>query len=276
MKNIILYISAIILLQGCGIINRRIYSSNQPNNPSLEKKNDYSISATYGTPSGFDLNAGYAVSNRVAIIGGIYTQRYRDTEHNYEFFAGSRDSSKLFYHHNGFHIGAGVYLPLEKNTPEWFINFFGGYTAGSFRMNEELYHIDPPPVSTRFNYYKSRITRWFAQGSLNWYEKIYNQSFIVRYNLVGYDGVSTDYSATELEDYRLPIQGGSKWAQFLDLSLDSKFFFTKDRRIGLQLYATTTARLGNEFNKSNFAHYSFRFGVGLFFKPSFKIKEKKD
>jgi hypothetical protein len=274
MKNILFYISAIILLQGCGSIQRRLYSTNQPNNPSLQKKNDYSLSVTYGGPSGFDLNAGYAVSDKVAIIGGFYTQSYLDTEQDYFWLSPGRDSSKLSYRHNGFHAGAGVYLPLSQKDSDWFVSFFGGYTNGNFRMNEVLYHVDPPPVTSQTNFYKSRITRWFAQGSLNFYDKTIHQSFIARFNYVGYNKATTDYSTAEQEDYRLPPFGHPPWSQFLDLTVDTKLFFTKERRIGLHLFGTLNTRLNREI--FNFPYYTYRIGAGIVVGSPFKIKEKKE
>ena len=109
-------------------------------------------------------------------------------------------------------------------------------------MNEKLYHLAPPPSSLQSNFYNSRVTRWFAQGSLNFYDKIIHQSFIARLNYVGYDGVSTDYSGPEQDSYKLPPTGYPKWSQFLDLSFDTKIFFTKDRRIGVQVFGTMNTK----------------------------------
>ena len=273
MKNILIFILLIPVLTGCSSIQRKLYSSNQPNNPSLAKKNDYSLSLTYGSPSGFDVNGGYAISNRIAIIGGLYTHRNRDIEQSYSVFSQQRDSSQLSYRHKGFHAGAGIFMPLQKNNPEWFVSFFAGYTKGNFLMNENLQQIAPAP-SSQTNFYKSTIGRWFAQGSINFYDKILHQSFIARFNYVGYDNVTTDYSDYEQYNYLLPPKGYSRWSQFLDLSFDTKIFFTKTHSLGLQFFGTVSSRLNRK--DYNFAYYSSRLGIGLVLKPSFKIKEKKD
>ncbi len=275
MKTIFIIPVAIILfsLSSCSSsIQRKLYSSNQPNNPSLEKKNDYSISATYGEPNGFDLNAGYAITNRFAIIGGLHTQQNRDIEQRFSWFSPIRDSSALSYHHKGYHLGAGAYFPLQKNNPKFFFSFFGGYTNGTFKMTETLYHLDPPDPPQN-NFYQSNITRWFAQGSFSFYDKIFHQSLLARFNYVGYSDVKTDYTEFEQQNYLLPPFGYSKWSQFFDLAFDTKIFFTKDKRLGCQIYGVITPRINRKH--FNFSHYPFRGGIGLIFKSPFQNREPK-
>jgi hypothetical protein len=241
----------------------------QVNNPSLQKKNDYSLSLAYSTPSGADLNGGYAITNRLAVIGGLYAYKNKDHEEESTLFSSTRDSSILTYKHKGFHLGLGVYLPLTKDKSPFFLSFFGGYTKGSFDMRENLYQTYPPATANpKSNFYKSNIDRWFLQGSINFYDKIIHQSFITRFNYAGYNNVNTDYTFNEQVSYNLPPQAYPKWSSFLDFSFDTKIFFSKNQTVGLQLFGTATTRVSSK--EYNFYIYPFRLGVGLVLKSPFK------
>jgi hypothetical protein len=279
MKYIFILILSIIFFSNCNI-ERKLYSPAQVNNPSLEKKNDYSVSLSYSSPSGFDFNGGYAITNRWAIIGGLYSHKNRDKEEESNIFSNRNSaSSLLLYKHNGFHIGTGFYLPIsQKKSPE-FISFFGGYTKGKFEMRESFVEniiFTPPPVplaTPKLNFYKSDINRWFLQGSLNLYHDQIHQSFITRFNYVGYDNINTDYTPNEQVSFNLPDVGDPKWSSFLDFSFDTKIFFSKEQRLGLQLFGTVSTRLNKE--DFNFYYYPFRGGIGIVLKSSFIAQQKK-
>ena len=109
-----LFISCAFLLFCSCSIERKIYSSTQINNPSLQKKNDHSFSLTYSSPSGFDLTGGYAITNRLAIIAGAYSYRNNDHQTEALLFSNITSDAKLLYKHKGFHGGLGAYFPLSK------------------------------------------------------------------------------------------------------------------------------------------------------------------
>ncbi|MEO7982606.1 MAG: hypothetical protein ABI688_00865 [Bacteroidota bacterium] len=270
MKYLFILLLPVLLLTACSI-QRRLYSPTQVNNPSLEAKGDYSFSLSYSAPPGFDLNGGYAITNHWALIGGAFSYKNKDQEEDYDLFSTHRDSSSLLYRHKGFHIGTGFYFPLIKNKPSLFLSFFGGFTKGNFEMKEALYQAAPnPAVSPRLNYYKSDIDRWFLQGSLNLYHQNIHQSFITRFNYVGYSNTQTDYDLSQQTEFNLPPQAYPKWSSFLDFSSDTKIFFSKKQALGLQLFMTTTTRLNRE--DFNFYFYPTRIGVGIVFKSPFAPK----
>lgn len=273
MKYIFILILTVVLYSAC-TIQRKLYSPTQVNNPSLEKKNDYSASLSYSSPSGFDANGGYAITNRWAIIGGLYAYKNRDKEENYYLFSQNRDSSLLKYKHSGFHFGTGFYFPLSKKRTPPGVSFFAGYTKGNFEMQETFYEISPTPsASPKLNFYKSDINRWFLQGSIHLYDRIVHQSFITRFNYVGYNNMNTDYTANEQVSFHLPDVGYPKWSSFLDFSFDTKIFFSTKQQIGLQLFGTVSTRLNRE--DFSFYHYPFRGGIGIIFKSPFVPKQKK-
>lgn len=254
----------------CSTIKRKLYSPTQINNPSLQEKNDYSLSLSYGRPSGFDCNGGYAVTNRIAVIGGLYSYSNRETEEAYSVFSDNKDSSILVYRHKGFHAGAGVFIPLEKNDPSLFAAFFAGLTKGSFRMNETFYEVAPVQNGPKLNIYKSDIDRWFVQGSINRYGKIVHHSIICRLNFVKYS--NTDYNDWQKIAYNLPTAGYPAWSTFFDLCYEAKIFFSKQQRIGLVISSVSTYRINNR--DYNFYIQPSRMNIGIVIKSPSKKQQK--
>jgi hypothetical protein len=272
MKLVFIPAALLLLLSGC-IIERRLYSPTQVNNPSLQKQNDYTASFTYSTPAGYDLNAGYALTNRLAVIAGLHNYKNKDEELDVRLFSTDYDSASLLYKHKGFHIGAGAFFPLSKNNPTIFLSFFGGLTKGTFQMNETFYHFPSTPPNPQLFFYKSDINRWFLQSSFNFYSKHIHQSFITRLNFVEYSNVSTNYSSNQQYSFRLPPFEYPRWSSFLDFAFDTKLFFSKDERIGIQFFGSITTRLKKE--DFDFYIYPFRLGAGIVVKSPFTDKRLK-
>jgi hypothetical protein len=255
---------AVCVLSSCRI-QRKIYSPLPVNNPSLQEKNDYSVNATISTPQGFDLNGGYAITNRFAIIGGLYTHKNRDLEQN-SGFTNQVDSSTLLYRHNGFTLGTGIYFPIFGRESDNYLSFYGGINNGSFKMDETLYKINPSSPSGPFiNTYKSKLNRFFLQGSFTHYGKIFEASFTTRFNFVTYKNIKTDYTDTQLQDYQLPPFIPHRTNSFADFSFDSKFYFSRDPGWGIHFFGLTSTRLGDD-EVPNFHYYPFRLGTGIFFR----------
>lgn len=258
----------IIALSSC-TINRKIYSPVEVNNPSLQNKNDYSANLSYGLPSGFDINGGYAITNRIALTAGLFSHKNNDREEEYYLFSDRRDSSELLYKHNGLQIGAGVYFPISRDKKTIFLSFYGGYIKGNFEMREKLYQTYPTQSTTpKLNFYKSNLNRYFLQVSLNSYLSQVHLSFTTRFMYAGYDKVVTDYDNNEQINYRLPPNGNPKWSSFLDFSLNSRFFFAKNEQIGLQLSCIANTRLNRE--GFNFDYYALRTSLGIVIKSPVK------
>lgn len=265
---VLLYIS--FFYSSC-TIERKLYSPTQVNNPSLQEKNNYSISTTLSTPTGFDISGGYAITNRLAIIGGAFHYRNNDHQQSYSIFSANRDSSFLTYKHKGFHAGAGYYFPLSKKKSSEFIAIFGGYTKGNFEMREKLYELNTSSRTLKLNYYKSDLNRWFLQSSINSYHDVVHFSLISRFNYVAYKNVNTDYDNNQQQEINLPPYAYPEGSSFLDFSFDTKIFFSKEQKAGLQIFSVITSRL----NKKDFDFYiyPFRMGIGLFLNSPFTKNE---
>ncbi|MEO5945761.1 MAG: hypothetical protein ABIP79_03025 [Chitinophagaceae bacterium] len=258
----------IFILSSC-TINRKIYSPVEVNNPSLQNKNDYSANLSYGLPSGFDINGGYAITNRIAVTASLFSHKNDDTEVEYNLFNNRSDSSYLLYKHKGIQIGAGLYFPISRDKKTISASFFGGYIKGIFEMREKLYQTYPTQsTSPKHNFYKSDLNRYFLQGSFNAYLPQVHLSFTTRFMFAGYDNVATDYDNNEQIYYRLPPNGNSKWSSFLDFSFNSRFFFSKKEQIGLQISCIANTRLNRE--GFNFDYYAFRTSLGIVIKTPVK------
>jgi len=272
MKNLIVYCT-LIFFCSC-TIQRRIYSPTAINNPSLQQKNDHSLSLTYSGPSGFDFTGGYAITNGLAIIGGAYVYRNNDHQVENDIFSDLTTNSDLLYKHKGFHGGMGYFFALSKKTKSTYASFFTGYTKGNFSMNEHAVETDntgTTPVTTTNDYfYKSDIGRYFLQGAFNGYLDRFEISVSAKYKYVTYTNVVTNYPITIQDESNLPPLGYSKISQFLDMGFDARYFFSEKRTVGLTLFAIGTARLNRkEFNPY---YYGYRLGLGVVFKNAFQKK----
>ncbi len=218
----------------------------------------------------FDVNGGFALTNRLAVIAGAYRHKNKDIE-----MAGSiapsgihDDSSNLVYCHNGIALGTGLYFPVPRRSSSGYISFFGGISTGNFRMNEEMYENQiNSPAPPSFHFYKSRLNRYFLQGSLNHYGKKIEVSLSAKYNLIEYNRINTDYTTGQLSSYRLPPFTTPKRNSFLDLACDFKLFFSREPRWGIQLFGLITTRLDNdEYGIVRYYYYPIRIGTGIFFR----------
>lgn len=265
LKNLIIFFT-LCSFCSCAVIERKIYAPTQINTPSLEQKYDHNFSFSVSTPTGYDLNGSYALTNRIAIIVGIFSYRNKDEEKGYSIFSSNRDSALLLYKHKGFHVGAGGYFPLVKD-PSLFLSFFGTYTKGSFEMSEKSF-TNTSPLVAKNNFYNSDINRWALQSSLHFYSKNIHQSLTTRYNYIGYFNTVTDYTSNEQFSYNLPPNAHSTWSSFIDFGFDTKIFFKEKQKLGLQIFGSVTARVNDK--DYNFYHYPFRIGAGLVVKSPFK------
>ena len=236
----------------------------------MQQKNDQSFSFTFSSPSGFDFTGGYALTNRLAVIAGAYSYRNNEMQNESFLYSNFSSSASLLYKHKGFHGGLGVYFPLMKKNASSYVSFFGGYNTGNFRMDE--HNVETNNTSgatiTRDLFYNSDIGRYFLQGGFNSYLGRLDISFLSRYNYVSYTGVTTNYSTLEQQNSSLPPVGYSKNSQFLDFAFDTKYFFTDNRRIGVQMFGSYTTRLNKK--EFNFLYYTIRFGAGIIFRNPFK------
>lgn len=269
MKTIALVGTFVLLLSNC-TIERKIYSPTQVINPSIQKKNDYSIHTGISFPTGADVNGGYAVTKNWAITGGFYAYKNRDREESYNLINGHQDSAILTYHHKGFQIGTGIFLPLiRKPQSPLYTSLFAGYISGEFRMKEEFYNIYPTRSFTPVLYfYNSNIGRWFIQNSMHLYTPNFHQTFSTRINFIEYNKVKTDYSSNQQISYNLPPHAYSPRSTFLDIAFDSKFFFSKKNQIGIQLFGSITTRLNSK--DYDFYIQPIRLGIGLVVKSPLK------
>jgi hypothetical protein len=271
--NRALYPIVFIIFLGSCTIERRIYSPTQVNNPALQNAGDYTIASAYSSPSGVDINSGYAITNRIAIIGGLNFYGNKDNEEDFDILSATYDSAVLTYKYTGFHAGAGGFFPISKDKETVFLSFFAGYIKNKFRMKESLFQGSSNPSTVpKLNFYNSNINRWFIQSAVNFYPKGFHIALASRLNFAAYDDVMTDYTVNEQSSYNLPPNGYPRVSTFLDFSFEAKYFFNKAQTLGVQTFFSITNRLNRK--DFNFYYYPFRTGIGLVLKKGFMAPKK--
>ncbi len=146
---------------------------------------------------GYDLQAAYALTNHWA----IQVNKFNRTERNAgDFDAGQRDSVVINYKRNLTEIGAGYYRALNDNKHAMF-QVFGGVGFGKFsftdigRNRNNVFHN---------RYHNMSITKIFIQPAfIIRGKRNFAASFSSRHSLIFFKKVITDYTATELNNYRL-------------------------------------------------------------------------
>ena len=204
------------------------------------------------------------------MIAGFYTHKNKDIEEN-NGFTSHNDSTNLVYRHNGFTLGAGVFIPVFGKKSNSFLSFYGGINKGNFKMTEEFYHLIPAPSTPIFNKYQSSLNRYFLQGSLNYYGNPVEASVTTRYNLVEYKKVVTDYTDTQLSEFLLPPYVSRPVNSFIDFSMDLKIFFSHQPRWGIMFFGMVTNRTNKDDEPGLgkfYYYYPFRIGTGIFFRGS--------
>ncbi len=202
----------LFLLNSC-YTPRYVYSPAAHNAPVLVKKGDSKLAANYSftfsdnvenattgiraKARGADVQAAYAFTNNWA--GQInYFYRSERNSGGFDIFLG--DSSVINYKRSLTEIAGGYFHALDDNKHVFFQVFAGaGFGKASFvdrgRIQNQLYQ-------TR--YHQMNITKLFIQpaimvGNQNKFSAIFSS----RHSIIYFKNIKTDYTVTELDNYKL-------------------------------------------------------------------------
>lgn len=207
MKKGFIFISIITVtvLSSCTTTYRYIYTATPPNNPYFIEKGDsklagyYSSSWNDGDPStrksgGWDFQSAYALSNHFALTAG-YLNRTEVDGYIYNNNNNNQENTSINYKRNLFDLGAGYFLPIDKNKKVT-ANMYGGVALGKFSFTDEDYG----------RFHKSSISRPYFQPSLNYMPTPnFRMSFGFRFSFVHYGNIQTSYIKSELEELHLNL-----------------------------------------------------------------------
>ncbi|MCP9752662.1 hypothetical protein [Ferruginibacter sp. HRS2-29] len=192
---------------------RYVYSPAAHNVPVLTAKKDSKLGINYSTNiaqrarnsednhastgAGIDVQGAYAFSKHMAVQAAYYWRKEMN-EGNFTFTA--VDNSILRYRRNLTEAGLGYYTKMNDSGTSWF-QLFGGMGVGDFRFTDK-----PIPGSANTNefFYKTKLTKFYIQPVVMvLYDKSISLSFSSRFSFLKFHHVRTDYSSTELNNYKL-------------------------------------------------------------------------
>lgn len=249
---------------------RYVYSPSAHNVPVFIKKGDSKLAFNYsvnfadntvkenasakGKARGYDLQAAYAFTNHWA---GQFNYFHRNERNAGDFDNNILDSTIINYQRNLTEIGAGYFHVLSNNKQAIF-QVFGGMGFGTFSFTDK--GRDQNSVY-RNRYHKMNITKVFIQPAFMVRSKRnFAATLSSRNSIIFFKNVQTDYTASELDNYKLDSLSYSP-RLFWEPSVINAFGFKKLPGIQFEL------QMGVSFLMSRrFVDYrAFNFSAGLLF-----------
>lgn len=199
-NNLILLIFACLIIVSCRT-PRYVYSPAPPNNPYFREKGESKLAAYYSTGgdaneladeynNGYDLQGAYAISDHFALSADLFKRKEKDSISDYDrmYF----DRSVVRYNRHITSLGGGFYGDLfDKRI---YCNLYGGVGSGKYSFSDN--GIDN---GTSYNrHYKSDMTKWYIQPSINFFSKYLRTGLIGKICWVHFDNISTSYTPAEL------------------------------------------------------------------------------
>ena len=211
-KICLLYFTASVLLLAC-YTPRYVYSPSATNVPAFTKKGESKLSAALSSnisgnntgnnsSTGYDLQAAYAISNHLAVQVDFY---HRKEKNGGQFR--SDDSSDIRYLRYMTGAGIGYYFVLDKNRQAVF-QVFAGVAFGKFTFTDNGRH------SNLYynNFHEAQVMKIYVQPAFILHSKgSFIASLSSRFSLVSFNHIKTDYSAFDLNNYKLDQLGSSSY-----------------------------------------------------------------
>ena len=249
---------------------RYVYSPSAHNVPVLVKKGDSKLAVNYSfNPAdntvkdsvpvkakarGYDLQAAYAFTNRWAMQLNYYHRTERNAG---DFYAGTKDSVVINYKRNLTEIGVGYFRSLNDNKQAIFQIFAGiGFGTSSFTDNGRNYN-----SVYRTHYHTMNVTKLFIQPAFTVRSKQnFTASFSSRHSIIYFKNISTDYSVTELNNYKLDSLSYSPRV-FWEPSIVNAFGFKKMPGLQFEFQLGFAFLVSRRFVDAR----AFNFSAGLLF-----------
>jgi hypothetical protein len=206
-----------------------------------------------GKGHGYDLQSAYAISNHWALQLNYSNRTERNTG---DFTVFLRDSTVINYNRDLTEIGAGYFKVL--NNKQAVVQIFAGIGVGKSGFTDEGRYQNNV---FRNRYHTMNITKLFIQPAFTIRsKKNFAATFSSKNSLVFFSKINTNYSATELDNYKLDSLSYSP-RLFWEPALVNTFGFKKLPGIQFEF------QIGMAFLMSRrFVDYrAFNFSAGLLF-----------
>ncbi len=212
MKLFFTYLVLLVSMASC-YSPRYVYSPSAHNVPLLTKKNDTKLAVNYSINLlgakvingrktkqkgfGYDIQGAWAVSQNWAVQTNYYKRREQN-EGSFLFSGG--DSAVINYRRSLLEAGIGYYVKIKNESNKYF-QVFAGLGYGKFSFTDAGRYAD----STLYrNHFSSRVTKFYIQPSFIYSRKgIFNSAFSSRFSFLHFNGIRTDYTFNDLENYKL-------------------------------------------------------------------------
>ena len=271
MKTVLplLLITYCLLLFSC-YTPRYVYSPVAHNVPVLAKKGDSKLAFDYAVnfadntvknnvstkvkARGYDLQTAYAFTNHWAIQFNYFHRNERNAG---DFDNNILDSVVINYKRHIAEIGVGYYHSLNDNK-QAIVQIFGGIGLGKFGFTDN--GRDQNSVY-RSRYHQANITKLFIQPAFTVRSKRnFAASLSSRFSVIFFKNIHTDYTATELDNYKLDSLDYSPKV-FWEPSVINTFGFKKLPGIQFEFQLGLAFLVSHRFVDAR----AFNFSTGLLF-----------
>lgn len=269
MKSAFFFFALAFYLTSC-YTPRYVYSPSAHNVPAFTKKGDtklavnYSLNAADNTVKdsipikakarGYDVQAAYAVTNNWAIQLNQFHRTERNTG---DFNAGYRDSVVINYTRNLTEIGVGYFHALNENKRSFFQVYGGvGFGKSSFTDNGRDYN-----NGYRTRFHSMKVTKIFIQPSFTVRSKgNFAATLSSRHSFIYFKNINTNYSAAELDNYKLDSLSYSPRV-FWEPAMLYNFGFKKLKGVQFEFQTGFAFLISRKFVDAR----TFNFSAGLLF-----------
>ncbi|HEX8316736.1 MAG TPA: hypothetical protein VF609_17190, partial [Flavisolibacter sp.] len=209
--NLLLYFSIIVLLSSC-TQRRYIYAAAKNNTPSLQKKGDSRLNASFsfgkarGTGDssvnyGYDIQGAYALTNHFALMASYYSRRESDVMDEGYRRAVLITSSFVNYRRHLLEAGAGYFDSIDKNAV---FNVYAGAAFGKLSL-DDVGLMDSIRYARFFN---ANVRKYFIQPGVSFFNRSQGSfNLNLRLSLLQFNTTSTGYSDRELDYFNLKGTG---------------------------------------------------------------------
>jgi hypothetical protein len=249
---------------------RYVYSPSAHNVPVFTNKGDSKLAINYSVnpaanavkdsvpvrakARGYDLQAAYAFAKHWAVQLNYYNRTERNAG---DFDSGVRDSVVINYKRNLTEAGIGYFHALDNNKLSVF-QIYAGIGMGKFSFTDN--GKDQNRV-LRSRYHQMNVTKLFIQPAFTVGNRNrFAASFSSRWSVIYFSNIKTNYTATELDNYKLDsLNYGPR--VFWEPSVVNTFGFKKLPGLQLEFQAGFAFLLSHLFVDAR----SFNFSGGLLF-----------